>query len=567
MPTGIVLILGFLLNLPGLASPYWLDDFVHAAMVHGTFPAKRSPFDLYNFVADGDRALLIDRGVLPWWTSPHLEIRFFRPLASVLRWVDLKIGDFPALHHAHSFLWWVFAVLAARALYRKWLEPKAAIVATAIFALAPCHATPIAWLANREVLIALVFGALGIAATERLREHGGARHALAAVGLFSLAMLSGEYALAFGGYVIASAIFERASLERRVLAVSTFALPAVATLVTRHALGFGNRGSGFYRDPFAQTAAFVEGMPRRLARTTVDAWLASDSGWVMDFAPWVVALVVIALIVVLAVGLRATLADQPDDRRRMALTCIVGSSLAMVPMVGVAPSARLLGVVVLGVAPVAALVLERAWFVVEPADGPARKPRGGNFGVFAILVAFFHLVHGPVTTGLSSKLYYDVSSAFLSRARALSDRVDDKPAEAKIVLARSSWEIILFLPFALTDDNRLPARWWVLSLSPHALMIRRSDRVVELLVPKGHGYFPTGPNDLFRAEDEPLHAGDEVRVPGLHVTVLETGERGPARLRFEFDQKLESLVWVADGKDGWRDVPPPQLGFGAPLDP
>jgi len=60
---------------------------------------------------------------------------------------------------------------------------------------------------------------------------------------------------------------------------------------------------------------------------------------------------------------------------------------------------------------------------------------------------------------------------------------------------------------------------------------------------------------------------DVVRTAHPNATVIETGERGPARLRFEFDQKLESLVWVADGKDGWRDVPPPQIGFGMPLDP
>ena len=560
IPTGIILFVGFLLNLPGLLSPYWLDDFVHAAMVRGTFPSPRSPFDLYNFVSNGDRALLIDRGVLPWWTHPHLTIRFFRPLASVLRWADMKVlGDHPLLHHAHSFLWWALAVLAARSLYRKWLEPRAAIVATAVFALAPCHATPIAWLANREVLIALVFGALAISHAARFREEGGARSMLVATAFYTLAMLSGEYALAFGGYAFASFVFERGTIARRAGAFATFLVPAIAMLVTRHALGFGNSGSGFYRDPFTQTELFVSGMPRRLARIVVDAWLASESGWVMDVAPWLVALAIVPLILVIAIPLRATLADQPDDRRRTALACVLGSLLSMVPMVGVAPSARLLGIVMLGTAPLVALMLDRAWFVAQPV--------AGRFGVFAVVLAFFHLVHGPVTTFLQSKLYYDISNAFLERARALSERCDDKPEEAKIVLARSSWEIVLFLPFALRDDNRLPAKWWVLSLSPHALMLRRSDRVVELLVPKGRGYFPTGPNDLFRSEDHPLHAGDEVTVPGLHATVLETGERGPARLRFEFDQKLESLVWVADGKEGWRDVPPPQIGFGMPLDP
>lgn len=560
IPTGIILFLGFLLNLPGLLSPYWLDDFVHSAMVRGTFPSPRSPFDLYNFVSNGDRALLIDRGVLPWWTHPHLTIRFFRPLASVLRWADLKaLGDHPLLHHAHSFLWWTFAVLAVRGLYRKWLAPTAAIMATAVFALAPCHATPIAWLANREVLIALVFGALAMSRAARFREEGGARAMAEATALYALAMSSGEYALAFGGYAVASFVFERGTFARRAGALATFALPAIAMLVVRRALDFGNAGSGFYRDPFTQTDLFLSGMPRRLARIFVDAWLASESSWVMDVAPWVVALAVVPLILVIAIPLRATLADQPDDRRRAALVCIVGSLLAMLPMVGVAPSARLLGIVMLGTAPLVALMLERAWF--------AAKPVAGRFGVFAVLLAFFHLVHGPVTTFLQSKLYHDISTAFLDRARSLSDRCDGKPEDAKIVLARSSWEIVLFLPFALRDDNRLPARWWVLSLSPHALMIRRGDRTVELLVPKGRGYFPTGPNDLFRSEDEPMHAGDEVTVPGLHATVIETGEHGPARLRFDFDQKLESLVWVADGKEGWRDVPPPPIGFGMPLDP
>jgi hypothetical protein len=379
------------------------------------------------------------------------------------------------------------------------------------------------------------------------------------MGLYALAMLSGEYALAFGGYALGSFVFERGTIQRRAGALATFVVPAIAFLVVRRALGFGNAGSGFYRDPFTQTELFVSGMPRRLARIVVDAWLASESGWVMEVAPWLVALAVIPLILVIAIPLRATLRDQPGDRRRAALVCIVGSLLAMVPMVGVAPSARLLGIVMLGTAPLVALMLERAWFVP--------KPVAGRFGVFAVVLAFFHLVHGPATTFLQSKLYYDISGAFLERAHTLAQRCDDNPEDAKIVLARSSWEIILFLPFALRDDNRLPARWWVLSLSPHALMLRKSDRVVELLIPKGHGYFPTGPNDLFRSEDEPLRAGDEITVPGLHATVIETGDRGPARLRFEFDQKLESLVWVADGKDGWRDVPPPQVGFGMPLDP
>ena len=174
----VILGLGFLLFLPGLASPYWLDDYVHRSMVRGTFPSQRSPFDLYNFVSSEDRDLLVDTGVLPWWTHPRLTIRFFRPLSSVLRWLDFTITDLPAVHHVHSLVWWVAAVLGARALYKRWLGPRAALLATIVFALAPCHAVPLSWLANREVLITLTFGTFALAALTRLREGGRLRDGL-----------------------------------------------------------------------------------------------------------------------------------------------------------------------------------------------------------------------------------------------------------------------------------------------------------------------------------------------------------------------------------------------------
>lgn len=561
-PLALVVGIGLLLNLPGLLSPYWLDDFIQAAMVRGTFPSPRSPFDLYDFVTDADHRVLVDHGVIPWWSHPHLTMRFFRPLASALRWADLRVGDHPLLAHAHSFLWWVLAVVAARALYRRWLSPRATLLATAVFALAPCHATPLAWLANREVLLTLAFGALGLAASARAREEGGVRHALLATLWFSLAMASGEYALALGGYVLAQAILEQAPSARRLLATTTFAVPAFAELALRRALHFGNFGSGFYRDPFLQTGAFLAGAPRRMARIFVDAWLSSESAWVMDVSPWVVACAVVPLAVVLALGLRRPLAEQPERTRRAAVGFLAGAGLAAVPLVCVAPSQRLLGVVMLGLAPVVALVLERAWFSASAAP----RRRAGAAGMFALFLGFFQLVHAPVTTFLSSRLFHEEATAFVARAAELRARTGDDPLRAKIVVARASWELVLFLPFALRPDGQPPARWWVLSLSPHALLVRRGPRTIELVVPRGRGYFPTGPNDLFRSEDSPLRTGDEVRVPGLHVTVVQTGATKPSRLRFEFDDPLDSLLWVAGGAAGWHDATPPAIGFGVPLD-
>ena len=172
----LLLLVGALVNLPALRSPFLLDDYLHASMVDGTFPVPRGPFDLYNFVNDADRTILIERGLLPWWSHPRLVIRFFRPLSSALVRADHHFfGDRPLPLHVHSFGWWAAAVLAARALFQRFFTERVSWIATVIFALAPRHALPLAWLANREALVSLTFGAPGIAAYARFRERRALR--------------------------------------------------------------------------------------------------------------------------------------------------------------------------------------------------------------------------------------------------------------------------------------------------------------------------------------------------------------------------------------------------------
>src|SRR5262245_57004599 len=72
----IVVLAGLIVFLPAIRAPLFRDDYLHAAMVDGTFPVKRSAFDLYAFVDDGDRAALYERGLLPWWSDARLTIRF-----------------------------------------------------------------------------------------------------------------------------------------------------------------------------------------------------------------------------------------------------------------------------------------------------------------------------------------------------------------------------------------------------------------------------------------------------------------------------------------------------------
>ena len=78
----LVFLLGCAVFAPAVKSSYLLDDFMHASMVSGRAGMHRGPFELYDFVNDADRAFMLERGLLPWWSHPRLTIRFWRPLSS-----------------------------------------------------------------------------------------------------------------------------------------------------------------------------------------------------------------------------------------------------------------------------------------------------------------------------------------------------------------------------------------------------------------------------------------------------------------------------------------------------
>ena len=134
-----------------------------------TLTPRRGPFNLYDLVADDNRAALIDRGVIPWWSEPNLTVRFLRPLPSLLVWADHRLfGNETFGPHVLSFLWWVAAVPAAHVLYRTTLGKRATWIGTVVFALSPSLVVPLVWLANRAGLVSLTFGSLGPCALRSL---------------------------------------------------------------------------------------------------------------------------------------------------------------------------------------------------------------------------------------------------------------------------------------------------------------------------------------------------------------------------------------------------------------
>lgn len=570
---GLLLLLlgGAMLFSPAVFTPLFLDDHLQGAMVEGTFPAKRSPFDLYAFVDDGDRAALMARGLLPWWTDPRLTIRFFRPLSSALLWVDHRVFSHAALPmHLHSLAWWAAAVLAARSLFRRLLPSRPATFATVIFALAPCHALPLAWVPNRETLVSIVFGALALGAQARWRDDRRPRDAAVAGALFALAMLAGgEYALCFGGYVVAMDVGRLRSGEtgaRRVVGWLPFVVPALTYLAVRGALGYGTAASGFYSDPLREPGAFLTNAPGRAVALLATGWLTVDSEyWRLGVARWLLAGIVLACAAGLAVPIRRAFAALEPRHRAAATWLLVGSLLALVPTLAVVPARRLLGVSMLGIAAVVALLLDRAWFPRAGEPGVSRGPAASLAALAALGLGFAHLVHGPGISWLASEQHRTDASDFDSRVAWLRSRTGD-PKKARVGVMRGLAGVF-FAPFALDRRGVTPARWCVLTQAGHVVALRRDVYTLELVATTGRGLYPIGERNLYRSVDAPLHEGDEIVVPGMRVTILEVGEAGPRAARFVFDEDPATLLWLSDMFDATREVELPSVDFGAPYDP
>jgi hypothetical protein len=427
---------------------------------------------------------------------------------------------------------------------------------------------PIAWLANRDVILSLTFGALGLYAYLAWRERSRTRDAALATAAFSMSLLAGEYGLCFLGYALARELVQRgtstAAIAERALGLVPAALPGVGYLAVRGLLGYGSEGSGFYADPFHAPIPFSWLAPRRLVVLLADAWLALDPdtmGWEI---PTYVVLGGIAIgAAVVIVALRRALLRSSESERRSVWWLLLGSLFALVPVLAVVPAPRLLGAGMFGVAAAVGVILEAAWF---PRELPARRGVADVGALAALVLSFSHFVHGPVTAWLTGRHYHETSVVFAERAATLRDRIGEDLDGARVVSMRGMGAAF-FTPFALDRAGRTPARFHVLAHSGHVLVIRRGERTLDVVAPLEGGLFPWGEGNLFLDAGWRVAAGDVFEVPGLRATVLDVVEGRTRVVQFELERDFDEYVWVNEGAEEYVEGEPPAMGLGRPFDP
>ena len=143
--------------LPSLGDPMVLDDYllgVYQRSVTGIDGlAGRSWWNLYSFttgVPEANRAL-IDQGVLlPWWTDTRHFYVCFRPISSLLHWVDFRFWPAsPFLMRLHSLFWYAAVLAAVAWLYQQFSPaPWFAGLAFFVYALDDAHGANVGWISG-----------------------------------------------------------------------------------------------------------------------------------------------------------------------------------------------------------------------------------------------------------------------------------------------------------------------------------------------------------------------------------------------------------------------------------
>lgn len=557
LPLALAL-LAFLFTLPGLWVGWSVDDHFHRLALEGADPfgfGTTPATDLFRFV-DGDPELtrrIMDSGIMPWWTLPELKASFWRPLAAFTHILDHALWpEVPELMHLQSLLWFAALVAVVTALYREvmgatWVAGLAAL----FWAVDDAHGWPVGWLANRNAILATLFGVMAVLAHIRWRRDGWSWGAWLGPAWLVLGILSAEAAIAVGAYLAAHAlVLDRGTWGRRLLRLIPYGGIIAVWWIVHHRLGYGTMGSGLYLDPTHEPAAFALATFERAPILLLGQWglpASSLSIFVRGKALvlWWTGAVVFLLAIAAALGPLV-------KRDAIARFWGLGMLLSLVPICATFPHDRLLFFTGLGAMGLLAQFLDAL------RGGAGRRPTR----ILAAILLMFHGVWAPLNLPLST-----FSPALL--AREMDRDVESLPNDP----ALASQDLILVnppIPFLAgyypmlraIRQGTVPAHTRVLAPGTEPLVIFRPDERSLRIRPRGG--FLSGPMDeLFRGASHPMSRGERVELTGMSVEISELHrDRRPAEVIFRFAVALEdpSLLWRQ-----WRDggpVPfaPPPVG-------
>lgn len=552
---------------PALALGFFSDDYAFLAFLEKRDADNPPVWDLYRFFS-GDETLtkrIVAEGMAPWWTWPGLRLHLLRPLPSELLALDHAVFKHAAIGwHAHSLLWYAALLIAASALFRRLLPPRAATFALAAYTFSGANAFAFAWPSARHAAIAALFSAIGLGAYLGLR-HSQAPRSRAALVLpyvaLAVGLLAGETAL--GGIALALAFVAvgpaaaptQGSWRHRLLrALPLLGITAVY-LVAYALLGAGARGSDAYASPFADPVGFAQLAAMHLPILVGAAILGVPAELATMASPLVLAGIGAAAGLGGYLLWRACAPRLPEDLRAQGGWLALGGLAAAAIGAGGIPGSRELIVANFAFAALFAVLL-----VYGMGPGPYAAARRASLVVLALI----HLALAPL--GQLSDLH---SLDRMARATdtAARDILREANADRDVFIVAASDPLAsMYAPIAAKESgtkaaSELGCVAWLSGVHADVTVTRLSARGLAI---EPHGRtFLTGPFEtLFRSSSEPLKLGDDAVVCGAHVRVAAMSDGRPSRIEVNQARTLDAYggAWIAWRNGGFERLALPPIG-------
>lgn len=552
-------------------------DATHVVYLEGMKPYPGyGPFSLYSF-ADGSEetmSALISEGFYPWFTNLDHKMKLFRPIPSLLIYLNHKLSRLtPWGYPLHSLLWYVLVIVLLDRLVCLILPDSRSgglkpvrYVALLIFVMATRNAFLIAYGGARYYLVVLAFGLAGLIAHIKWRERDWIPGRWLSLCAFLLCLLSGEAALAMVAMLAAYELFGSPEpLKKRIRALLPMAVMVSVYLVFYKLMNYGTAHFEFYTNPFNDPLGFLLALPARLAAMVGELFLGSMSVMgVMSkgaFGPpswhyYLGGAVTVILVGLLVYPLWKTASGTLRRRLRW---LFIGTLAALVPLAAALPNSRLVILPSIGSSIILSFILVHWWRRVR------ERPKSMVWlgAVVCILLAGIHLVYAPYHWFSDQKQFKFFMNAWdASHRESVLNEI--KPHQTAVFLNGTGGDAFMSgFRHRLVNRLPMPAAWWPLSyMEKNNRYVRTGENTLELEMLEGKSLLDT-PN-VFTAHDpnSPFKKGEVLTFRGLRVRILDLNERGPTRMEFSFNQSLDDPVFVFYKlhKGKLETVSPPAVG-------
>ncbi len=565
----VAALVGVLLVSPSLNIGWFLDDYyerwilVQSPVYSDLRPAQS---DMFRFIDDdahrNDR--LRELGLMPWWIyTTGVKGAFWKPLTTVTHIMDYKFWpDRPDIMHAHNLCWFGLMLLGASLLYRKISGyTVSAGLAIVLYAFDYSHATPAAWLANRNAVMAAFFGILAIYLHDQWRRHGSRLGAILAPISMMMSLLSAEAGIGAAAYLAAYAlILDRGNWKNRFATIVPYILVVVIWRILWSWQGYGvSEISGdVFLDPGSHPFRFIELIFLRAPILLLGQWAIPPAEVALFLRPYEVfwlCLIGVAFLAILAVVFLPLLRRSIEAR-----FWAVGMLLATVPICSTMPQNRQLTYVGIGamglLGQYLALALSGELWLGMP--WVRRLPQAVLIGT----LVFIHLIFAPLGMVVSAMNPVG-SSRFLSGLHVIPGMTSaDCDRDLVFVTHPLPVDVLHMLTARIVDGQPLPKTTLIMSPATTPLAVRRLDDSSLVLHPKS-GYFSTPLSLLSYNMKHPLKQGEKIELPSASITIKELTEDGrPAEILFRFRVPLEdqSLKWIYWEGGKFKEFHPPEIG-------